>query len=829
MTTKTTMTGRLSSASPNLQNIPVKKTKEGQAARRAFVDAHAAVLGKVPFSVIKHAVSQQFNLMKEHKLFRVDLSGASQLAHAVGGVTETVVSPEQRQAETGRILWEKYLAAFPEGTNPLYRERTDHDCACCRHFIRTMGGVVTIVNGALVSIWDFDATHTFYDDVANELSALVRNAAIDNIFLHMEKSVGVEKNFQQVLNLDIEGVPLRARKPPAPIVADGGVLTWEHFHLHLPTAVVMKKDAIGPKTSEARAAFDVLRRGLEELTLDSVDTVLELIDQNSLYRGAEHKAVLSEFRRLKVAYETMRYGMGQQDLLNVKRAAFVWSNINSFAARIRNTAIGTLLIDLSAGVDMEEAVRKFEAVVAPANYKRPTALVTKAMVEKARQKIEELGLTSALERRYANIDDITVNNILYVDRDTRTATMSKLLSAPYGKGKQFTGDDIFADLAAKVSEKPRSYDKVEEIGIEKFLSDVLPKALSLEVMLENRHAGNLVSLIAPADPGSKSLFKWPNKFSWSYAGDVADSLKERVKRAGGSVTGDLCCRLAWDYTDDLDFHMQEPASTRRTELRSPFRSYAGAPGSMASMYGNISSGSCHIFYGNVRRLSANGGMLDLDANGCDGMKEEPVENIFYADKANMAEGIYELTVNNYNRRSSDGKGFEVEVEFDGVTHSFVYEKVLRTGETVVVAEIEYSKANGFKILSSLPSTQASKNVWNLTTQQFHKVNAVMLSPNYWHRQDETLAFKPDHVGIGNKHWFFMLEGCANEGTARGFYNEFLSSELEPHRKVMEMVGARMRTEEASRQLSGLGFSSTQRSSLLCRIEGAFTRVVKVVF
>jgi hypothetical protein len=83
--------------------------------------------------------------------------------------------------------------------------------------------------------------------------------------------------------------------------------------------------------------------------------------------------------------------------------------------------------------------------------------------------------------------------------------------------------------------------------------------------------------------------------------------------------------------------------------------------------------------------------------------------------------------------------------------------------------------------------------------------------------------------VGNRHHFFMIDGCANDGTARGFYNEFLKSELDPHRKVIEIVGSKMRTEQAKHQLSGLGFSSTQRNKLTVRVMGAFTRVIKVVF
>ena len=50
-----------------------------------------------------------------------------------------------------------------------------------------------------------------------------------------------------------------------------------------------------------------------------------------------------------------------------------------------------------------------------------------------------------------------------------------------------------------------------------------------------------------------------------------------------------------------------------------------------------------------------------------------------------------------------------------------------------------------------------------------------------------------------------------------------------HRKVIEMVGSKMKTDHSERQLSGLGFSSTQRNSLLCRVKGSFSRVIKIIF
>jgi hypothetical protein len=92
---------------------------------------------------------------------------------------------------------------------------------------------------------------------------------------------------------------------------------------------------------------------------------------------------------------------------------------------------------------------------------------------------------------------------------------------------------------------------------------------------------------------------------------------------------------------------------------------------------------------------------------------------------------------------------------------------------------------------------------------------MLLSPNHWGER-----------GTGNKHYFFMLDGCVNDGQARGFFNEFLRPELDKHRKVIEIVGSKMKTAETANQLSGLGFSDTKRAEVLVRVKGNFSRVLK---
>lgn len=675
------------------------------------------------FSSFKLAVAKQFSKMAQSPLFVTDVSGDE--------------------------LWETYLSSFPDGSNPIYRTRTEHDCSCCRQFIKNIGKAVAIKDGGLVSIWDIDpaGVDPAYVAVAEAMSAKVKSAKVSNVYRHYEKTVGTDKNFEQLLE---------------------GQKTWEHFYVMLPQHLIVRKDRMASVLGKFDESHALLVRSLLTISMDSVNTVQELIAQNSLYRGEEHSWLLSAFKTCK-----------QQALDHAEELElFAWqymidhvsSNGTSSLCGIRNSVIGTLLVDLTKGVDLDEAVRAFEEKVAPANYKRPKALVTPAMIAAAKAKVEELGLITALQRRYATIDDISINDILFASSEARM-TLER---------------DVFDTLAVKAA-PIKNFDKVESVTIDKFLADILPKATGIELMVSNNHVGNLMSLVAPVDPTAPTMFKWDNAFSWSYQGDVADSMKERVKKAGGNVEGELCCRLAWDYDDDLDFHMVEPT-------------------------GNS------VYFGNRRTLSPNGGMLDVDANGCDGIVPDPVENIFYKRISSMRDGEYLLKVNNYVVRHG-GIGFQVEIDFKGSVTRLEYDKVLRTRETVEVATIT-KRGTEVTIKPLLPEGSCSKQVWGIATNIFVPVKVIMLSPNHWESSGS---------GVGNKHYFFILEGCTNGGTARGFYNEFLKPELEAHRKVIEMVGSKMRADESDRQLSGVGFSSTQRNSVTCRVSGSFNRIINITF
>lgn len=656
-------------------------------------------------------------------------------------------------------LYNLYLDSFPAGTNEIYRERREYDCSCCRHFIRDVGNVVSIKNGELHTIWGINpVSDDKYNVVVAALDAYVKQKAVLGVFLKKEKRIGTPENRE--------------------MLPTGKINKYEHFFVDLPEICIFKEcygHTLEGDLSQFRDIRNVFKRSLDEISKEAVDTVLELIAQNSLYKGAEWKKQLAEFKNYQKEYGK---------LTDEQKELWIWEKSIAAGAvigKIRNHSIGTLLVNISEGMDLDLAVRKYEQIVAPVNYKRPKAIFTKKMLEDAKKTITELGYIDSLQRRFATLDDITVNNILFSNKDA---------------AKRITGAmDLFDEMEQDVAIDPKRFSKVEEISAEDFIKNVLPVAKELEVYLENKHIQNMVSLIAPEVAAAKTMFKWNNGMSWAYTGNITDSdIKENVKAAGGSVTGIVRFSIQWNDKDgkdnsDLDAHCIEP------------------------------KGGEHIYFGHKKARS--GGELDIDitqpVDQCRASNGVAVENITYPSKEYMIPGTYKFFVNQFAYRGS--QGFKAEIEVNGEIHSYEYNAPVRGN--VDVAEVILDQSGNFKVVDKLPGNCAtiSKDVWGIKTLQFTPVSVVCYSPNYWDEQK----------GIGHQHLFFMLKDCINPEEPNGYYNEFLKPELEQHRRVFEALGAKAHVKDVDDQLSGVGFSLTKRNDLIIKVKGATERVLKVKF
>lgn len=647
-------------------------------------------------------------------------------------------------------IWEVYLNSFPEEDGV----RQSYNCNSCKSFLRQWGNLVAIDNDDhLISLWDFVPSNPLFIPVCENLDKYVtEECQVCAPFINIESKVGVERN-----KCTLE---------------TGQVIYWNHLYLPIPRNLVKGLGygaTIDSEVGNYNSKVSVFKRSLDEISLSTIDTVLEIINQGSLYKGDENKKRLEEFRRNLVQYKII------PDQYKLNHAYRSVEKLHESVTNIRNSAIGTLLVDIEKGVDLDSAVTSYERITAPENYKRPKAIVTQSMIKSAQKTITELGYLDSLPRRHASISDITVNNVIYVDRNTKPMMVDQ--------------GSIFNQMMSQTT--PKKMNKIEEIGIEDFIKNVIPTAQGIEVLIEGKHLGNFMTLTAPVNSESKTMFKWNNGFSWSYKGDVTDSIKQKVKEAGGNVDADVRCSLHWFNYDDLDIHVIEPDGNE-------------------------------IYYSRKNSFKTNG-QLDIDMNAGSGKSRDAVENIFWKDEKRMINGKYTLNVHNFCKRETIDVGFECEIEYNGESHKFEYGQMVKNNETVKVAEFWYESGKGItKIESSLPnnSSMICKEEWGVTTGKYSKVSMIMYSPNYWDGQE----------GIGNKHYFFMIDGMRNPDPVRGFYNEYMKDELyRNHKRVFEVMGGMMKAEYSDNQLSGLGFSSTVRNELVVKVKGNFDRLLKVKF
>lgn len=649
-------------------------------------------------------------------------------------------------------LYNIYLDSFPAGTNPIYRKRREFDCSCCRHYIKDFGAVVAIKDGKLISIWDFDTgSPEQYQPVVDALSKYVKSKVIANVWLYTSDHVGTDKTFER---------------------NETDVKKWDHFYTKVPNSFIISNKVIDGNKAEYRERCGLLKRSFDGITMDAVDTVLELIDQNSLYRGAENKSKIVLFKKMLDEYAKSE----NKDL-------YIWSIVRSYdgmtASTVKNSSIGTLLVNISEGMDLDAAVTAYEKITAPENYKRPKAIFTKRMLEEAQKTVTELGYMNSLGRRFANLDDITVNNILFADRNT-----AKKIGAPNA--------NPFEALQKNVAINPKQFSRVESVSIDKFLNDIVPNASGIDLFFDNNLRNNMVSLIAPMNADAPSMFKWNNGFSWAYAGNLADSsIKENVKNAGGKVDGVLRFSIQWNDGEkwdqsDIDAHCIEP-------------------------------NKYEIAYFS-REDFETGGDLDIDIR-FPSENIPAVENITWPTISKMKDGNYRFFVQCYNRRSGCS-GFKAEIQFENQVYNYVYNRQMSTGQNVDVAIVTLKNGKfSIKHILDASGETVSQEIWRINTNQFVPVSAIMYSPNYW----------DDQNGIGNKHVFFMMNGCINPDTPNGFFNEYLNGELTKHRKVFEALGSQMKVEHTDNQLSGVGISTTIHKTIVVKVKGATERVLKVEF
>lgn len=333
-------------------------------------------------------------------------------------------------------LYQAYLNSFAD---PV--ERQYHTCSCCRAFIERFGHLATVGdNGQLESIWNAEDAPEHYKAGVEAMARLVRRAALTIPFLSSEK---------------MYGTPNSGRRD------DGG--EWTHFAIkpradHVFRGTVLK--SAFQAASEKREELSSVLMALGEYDKATCETALRLLKNDQLGNSAAVVGQAEFLVALHDARESLRADQRAKKNLIYRLVVAAPSGF----CHPRSSMIATLLDDIQAGLSFEDAQRRWNAKMHPLQYQRPQAAPTAGAIAGAEKAFQALGAASALERRFATLEDVA----------------EKLWSpkSPVASGSA----GIFSGVQAKNTFAGNSAMRVPAVTMtwDKFARTVLPTADALE-------------------------------------------------------------------------------------------------------------------------------------------------------------------------------------------------------------------------------------------------------------------------------------------------------------------------------------------------------------
>ena len=540
--------------------------------------------------------------------------------------------------------------------------RQHYNCNCCISFLRKFGGIVSVDGDGKVTspLWNPGEVPDHFKQSIEALKKEVESSPIINVFLTSEEVIGTPFNE----------------------TTSGGV--WKHFSLDIPRASRYVKTTLssGQKRAELREDVKILKRGLDEFSLDVCTKALAYLTSGTFYRAEKADDRVEWIIKCKkdIAGKSPE-AINNLLFLFAAKAPAGW-------AKIKSSIVGTLLEDIEKGLSTEQVQRNWETKMS--GYMRATVTPTAGNVAAAEKIVAELKAAGSLDRRFASIED--VKDFLW-------------------KAKETKKEGLFSDLVTKPTAVKDALEiPPTKMSWGKFVEKVLPTVLDVSMKVPN--TGNtFFALTAASDAESTNILQWDNSISWYYHGGVDSTIRDRVLNAGGKYEdNDIRISLIWNNRDDLDLHVITP---RGQEI---------------------------AYY---RKKSTCGGWLDVDMN-ISGETDTPVENVRWS-KTVAPRGQYKVIIHNFRNRCSTTVPFKLEVQVGDEVFSFE-DRVMSQSRPNEVVTFEYVPNNPVRIISSSSQRNTPvKNgkVWNLVPDTYVKVNGITLSPNYW--QDEPLRHIGKHL------------------------------------------------------------------------------------
>lgn len=652
--------------------------------------------------------------------------------------------PEQKLQPQPRTMYERV-------SNPIKYKQTNHDCTCCNDYMGSIGGILYIENGVVCSIFEGTVPH---DECESAIAAVIKCA----------KDAGI-------------GESLLLNKPSYGEVTCTYI---ENVNTHYYAITPTDYRSIGEDS--IRAAINKITPRLEwilfggrgdealngeklkihrELLIESANGASELIEAGELTRGESFVNQPKLLRNIVLAAMTTELS-DEIYKLSVISTAYDKYGLDGIRTLGSKSPMMSLVNNLYDGDSKDAVIGIYEDMMR--TYRVSSAPVTENQTNIALELIDELGLRKSLSRRHAVMADISPKDVLYIDSRARQYTTDPIAGVGLDPLRE-----ILKSRTVQKAKTPESTDDLETLTIHELLT-MVPDIELLEVYSTADIVSNAVTLIAPVHPDAKPLTHWGNEFSWTYGGNAADVINERVSKAGGNKNALLSVSYMWHTYDDYDINVLMPD-------------------------GHLVSWKS-MFHKGER-------ILEIDKNpSVEVATREPVEHLTFKT---LEDGKYTFGVHNFDKRedSPDNPVSEVRIIVNGEERMYQLNRQLTNKQRVEICSIMVE--GGVPVKATINKEFVKYNQldrWNVTKEEFVPVGMVMTSPNHW----------VDASAKGVLHYMFMVKDMKYPGEPSGFFPEYLPRELHKCRKVMSQLSDLMRCAESEEQLTGFGFSESARNA-----------------
>lgn len=392
-------------------------------------------------------------------------------------------------------LYDIFLVNLPE------EARQHYTCRACRDFVNRYGSLVAIDSETGETnpvMWSTSSTTAiFFRNAVEAVYKQVKNAKVTGVFLTSEKRLGMPKT---------------------------GV--WHHMAVDTPAYLLHKKNYLftaGQKMAEKKEDFNMLFRAVMKYKKSTVESAVNLLRSNSLYRSEKILGIAEWFLDVMKDFDDNHGKFATNQ---------VWKRVATAPAgfcHISSSMIGTLLDDIEAGMDFEAVKRRFDEKMNPTKYQRPQVAPAAQNVARAEEIVAKLGIANSLKRRYARLDEL-----------------QKVWTPHVEKPKSARG--VFGNVFGGIKTKESVNEPKPIIGHgttmtwEKFSRTVLPTAKKIEIKTSYGR-DSFAALVTAVDPEAPPIIQWDteenrNPFSWylysggSYASDWNVRTGEYVEVTG---------------------------------------------------------------------------------------------------------------------------------------------------------------------------------------------------------------------------------------------------------------------------------------------------------